>query len=162
MRTINLVTRKRVLLLSILVMAVATWTPPAALAKSYTFIAPTWGYLSSQPGWRMHPLAGRWQIHWGIDIASPAGTPVLASAAGIVRYAGPHGGYGLTVVVDHGRGWVTLYGHLACATVRPNQIVQQAAVIGAVGSTGASTGPHLHFEIRYRGVPVNPLAYLSR
>lgn len=89
--------------------------------------------------------------HWN----SKSGTKLLT-------YAGPHGGYGLTVVVDHGRGWATLYGHLACATVRPNQIVQQAAVIGAVGSTGTSTGPHLHFEIRYRGVPVNPLAYLSR
>lgn len=161
-RTVGLRNRKCAAVLVAFALATATWRAPPATARSYAFITPTWGHLSSPAGWRMHPLGGRWQIHWGIDIASPAGTPVLASAGGIVRHAGSHGAYGLTVVIDHGGSWVTLYGHLARAKVRPGQVVRQAEVIGAVGNTGASTGPHLHFEIRVRGMPVNPLTYLAK
>jgi murein DD-endopeptidase MepM/ murein hydrolase activator NlpD len=99
-------------------------------------------------------------VHWGIDIAAPAGMPVLASAAGVVQYAGWYAGYGLVVVLAHKGGWQTVYGHLGQINVHLGRPVEQAAVIGRVGSTGISTGPHLHFEVRYRGRPVDPLSVL--
>lgn len=123
-------------------------------------ITPTWGWLASPYGWRRHPMGGTPGHHWGIDIASPAGTPVLATMPGAVAYAGPYGSYGLVVYVVHRNGWSSLYGHLSSALVRPGQRVACAQIIGRVGSTGLSTGPHLHFELRYRGYPVDPLPYL--
>lgn len=105
-------------------------------------------------------LGRAWQHHWGIDLAAPMGTPVLASAAGTVQYAGTYGGYGPVIYLEHAKGWHTLYAHLSAIKVRPGQKVAQGSVIGAVGSYGRSTGPHLHFEIRYQGRPVDPLPYL--
>lgn len=127
------------------------------------FITPTWGALSSPLGWRPNPF-GRavWEHHWGIDIAAPEGTPVLASAAGIVKYTGAYAGYGPTVYLEHAAGWATLYAHLGQIFVRPGEQLSQGMVIGAVGNYGRSTGPHLHFEIRYHGVPVDPLKYIGR
>ena len=123
-------------------------------------VTPTWGHLASPYGWRRHPMGGGTGHHWGIDIAAPAGTPVLASMAGTVTFTGWFGGYGITVYVAHGGGWETLYGHLSRVFVAPGQQVACAQVIGAVGSTGNSTGPHLHFELRWRGRPVDPVPYL--
>jgi len=123
-------------------------------------ITPTWGHLASPYGWRVHPMGGTPGAHWGIDIAAPHGTPVLSSMAGTVAYAGRYGAYGLTIYIKHTGGWATLYGHLSRIFVRPGQNVRCAQIIGAVGSTGRSTGPHLHFEMRYRNIPVDPVPYL--
>ncbi len=100
------------------------------------------------------------RMHSGIDIAAPVGTPVGASAAGTVVAAGNQGAYGLTVIIDHGDGFATLYAHLSTISVSSGQRVSRGTVVGAVGMTGNSTGPHLHFEIRYGGSPVDPMAYL--
>lgn len=100
------------------------------------------------------------RMHSGIDIAAAVGTPVGASAAGTVISAGDRGAYGLTVVIDHGDGFATLYAHLSAISVSAGQRVGRGTVVGAVGMTGNSTGPHLHFEIRYGGSPVDPMAYL--
>lgn len=153
-------TVKRLVVASIL--AVVLFASARADARAY-FITPTWGRLTSPLGWRHDPFQPRiWQHHWGIDIAAPHGTPVLASASGTVQYAGAYAGYGRTVYIDHGGGWTTLYAHLSAIHVVPGQRVAQATVVGAVGSEGRSTGPHLHFEIRYKDRPVDPLEYLGR
>jgi murein DD-endopeptidase MepM/ murein hydrolase activator NlpD len=103
-------------------------------------------------------------IHTGLDIAAPNGTPIGAADAGIVSLTnfGPGGGYGNYVMITHGNGYVTLYAHLSAISVSVNQAVQRGQKIGAEGSTGFSTGPHLHFEIRLNGAYQNPAAYLSR
>lgn len=117
------------------------------------------------------PLAGpitsrfgpRWgRMHCGIDIAAPVGTPVGAAAAGMVKRVAWVGGYGYTVEIDHGGGVATFYAHLSRALVRPGQHVEKGEAVGRVGETGRVTGPHLHFELRLDGEPVDPLPYLSR
>jgi murein DD-endopeptidase MepM/ murein hydrolase activator NlpD len=119
--------------------------------------------MSSGFGMRFHPILGFSRMHQGLDFAAPSGTPVLASATGKVIKAGWGGGYGNVVQIQHGRGIVTRYAHLSRIDVRPGQTVGQGARIGAVGSTGLSTGPHLHYEVWVNGVPVNPkqARYLS-
>jgi murein DD-endopeptidase MepM/ murein hydrolase activator NlpD len=99
-------------------------------------------------------------MHEGIDIAVPTGTPVVASAAGVVIVAGWVGGYGNLVVVDHGGGIATAYGHNSSFAVGAGQSVAQGHVLAYAGSTGHSTGPHIHFEVRINGSPVDPLGYL--
>ncbi|MDP9404679.1 MAG: peptidoglycan DD-metalloendopeptidase family protein [Actinomycetota bacterium] len=116
--------------------------------------------LSSHFGPRHHPVLGTARMHDGADFAAPSGTPVRAAAAGTVVFAGPRGGYGNTVVVDHGDSLATLYAHQSALYVAAGTPVTAGQMIGAVGSTGLSTGPHLHFETRVAGVPVNPLLYL--
>ncbi|MCS6987831.1 MAG: M23 family metallopeptidase [Sphingomonadaceae bacterium] len=105
---------------------------------------------------RFHPILGFSRLHQGVDFAAPTGTPVVASAAGRVTLAGWSGGYGQVVEVDHGRGLKTRYAHLSRIDVRPGQAVGQGQRIGAVGSTGLSTGPHLHYEVWRDGRAVNP------
>jgi murein DD-endopeptidase MepM/ murein hydrolase activator NlpD len=122
-------------------------------ASSSGFIWPVNGVVTSGFGWRW----GR--MHEGIDIGAPSGTPIRAVAAGTVIFAGWMGGYGNLVVIDHGNGLATAYGHLSAIHVGGGS-VSQGTVIGAVGSTGSSTGPHLHFEVRVNGSPVDPLGYL--
>ena len=108
------------------------------------------------------PFGMRWgRMHEGIDIAAPSGTAIRAAATGTVIYAGWLGGYGNLVVVDHGNELATAYGHQSSVAVSTGQSVAQGQVIGYVGSTGHSTGPHLHFEVRVNGMPVDPLGYLS-
>jgi len=124
------------------------------------FIRPSSGRISSGFGMRRHPVLGRTRMHNGIDIAAPSGTPIRASASGTVVTATYMRGYGNTVIIDHGQGFSTLYGHCSRLMVRAGQRVGQGQVIAAVGSTGLSTGPHLHFEIRINGRPVNPMGYL--
>jgi murein DD-endopeptidase MepM/ murein hydrolase activator NlpD len=112
--------------------------------------------LSSGFGMRTHPILGFSRLHRGVDFAAPTGTPVLASAAGRIVRAGWGGGYGNMIDIDHGRGIVTRYAHLSRMDVRVGQQVNQGQRIGAVGSTGMSTGPHLHYEVIRNGQPIDP------
>ena len=108
-------------------------------------------------GYRMHPILRQVRFHAGIDIARAAGTRIIAANDGVVVQAGWAAGYGLLVTVDHGGGVQTRYAHLSGLGVRPGQRVRRGDVLGAVGSTGLSTGPHLHYEVRRNGQPVSPL-----
>jgi murein DD-endopeptidase MepM/ murein hydrolase activator NlpD len=119
------------------------------------YVWPVLGPVTSPFGWRW----GR--MHEGIDIGAPSGTPIRAAAAGTVIYAGWLGGYGNLTVIDHGGGVATAYGHQSSLAAGNGAFVAQGQVIGYVGSTGHSTGPHLHFEVRVNGVPQDPLGYLS-
>lgn len=123
-------------------------------------IRPASGRLSSGFGMRTHPISGRRKLHAGIDIAAPTGTPIYAAAPGVVISSGWRGGYGNAVVIDHGGGLSTLYGHCSRLLVKSGQRVTQGQRIALIGSTGYSTGPHLHFETRVNGKPVNPLSRL--
>jgi len=119
------------------------------------------GYrIGSAFGMRHHPILQIDRLHAGGDIGAPSGTPIHAVADGTVVVAGERGGYGLAVVIDHGHSLGTLYGHQSSIAVRVGQEVERGDVIGYVGSTGASTGPHLHFELRFDGRAVDPLGYL--
>jgi murein DD-endopeptidase MepM/ murein hydrolase activator NlpD len=113
--------------------------------------------VSSGFGMRLHPLLGVWRPHLGVDLAAPTGTPVYATADGRVSAAGRRGGYGLAITLQHARGMETLYGHMSRLNVARGQSVRRGEVIGWVGSTGLSTGPHLHYETRLQGRAVNPL-----
>ncbi|MCD6363269.1 MAG: peptidoglycan DD-metalloendopeptidase family protein [Synergistetes bacterium] len=124
------------------------------------FIWPVYGRITSKFGWRRSPFSRRMEFHPGLDIRGAVGKPIRASRSGRVKYAGWQRGYGLVIVVDHGGGWETRYAHCSRIYVRVGQYVRQGQIIGRVGNTGRSTGPHLHFEIRNRGRPVNPLYYL--
>jgi murein DD-endopeptidase MepM/ murein hydrolase activator NlpD len=117
-------------------------------------------YISSSFGGRLHPLLGGNRFHAGIDMAAPSGTSVFATSPGEVVAAGWCGGYGYCVVIDHGQGYSTLFGHLSAIDVAVRQVVPGGLVIGRVGSTGRSTGPHLHYEVRRNGSPLNPLNFL--
>jgi murein DD-endopeptidase MepM/ murein hydrolase activator NlpD len=107
---------------------------------------------------RVHPISGRVRAHRGVDYAAPTGTPIWAAGSGRVQFAGRKGGYGNAVIVDHGRGITTLYGHMSRIgrNARVGKTVEQGQVIGYVGSTGAATGPHLHYEYRVKGQHKNP------
>lgn len=122
---------------------------------------PTDGRPTSAFGWRTHPLFGIRRMHTGVDVPAPTGQPVRVAAGGVVVRAGPFGGYGNAVVVDHGRGMSTVYAHLSRVDVRAGQRVGADAQVGLVGSTGYSTGPHLHFEVRRNGVPLNPMGWFD-
>lgn len=131
--------------------------PAVGLGRSLAaFVWPLRGALTSRFGFRRHPIFRIRQFHPGLDIAAPQGSPVRAAFTGTVLFAGWYGGYGKLVVVDHGQGTSTLYGHLSAILVVPGQQVPQGHVIGRVGSTGYSTGPHLHFEVRQNGRPIDP------
>ncbi len=121
---------------------------------------PSVGPITSTFGWRIHPILGYSRFHAGLDFGAGYGTPIRAADTGTVIFAGWYGGYGNAVVIDHGKGIVTLYGHSSQLYVSSGQVVQRGQAIAAVGSTGLSTGPHLHFEVRQSGYPVDPLAYL--
>jgi murein DD-endopeptidase MepM/ murein hydrolase activator NlpD len=118
--------------------------------------------ISSPFGWRSDPIQGMRRRHAGIDLPGPANARVFATGAGIVRFAGRAGGYGKMIEVDHPGGVSTRFGHLAQVFVRPGTQVAQGQVIGAMGSTGRSTGTHLHYEVRIGGRPVDPLAYIGQ
>ncbi|MDY3973391.1 murein hydrolase activator EnvC [uncultured Veillonella sp.] len=121
---------------------------------------PVNGVITSDFGWRTHPIFGRQILHSGIDIGVDEGTPVHSADSGVVAYSGWMDGYGYAVVVDHGNGISTLYGHNSDLAVSEGQTVSKGSVIAYAGSTGNSTGPHVHFEVRVNGDPVNPLGYL--
>ncbi|HDP79461.1 MAG TPA: LysM peptidoglycan-binding domain-containing protein [Spirochaetes bacterium] len=124
------------------------------------FRSPLAGRFSSFFGGRNHPIFRRHSFHNGIDIAAPHGTPVGASCEGVVSSTGWMGGYGIAVIIDHPRGYRTLYGHLSKVYVRPGQKIHAGRLIGRVGSTGWSTGPHLHFTLWHNGRLINPMKVL--
>ncbi|WP_204106074.1 MULTISPECIES: peptidoglycan DD-metalloendopeptidase family protein [Spirulina sp. CCY15215] len=132
----------------------------AIFGGTNTFIAPHTGKVSSKFGLRQHPIWGGKRLHSGIDFAGDYGSPVSAADSGTVILTQWYGGYGKTVVIDHGGGMTTLYGHLSKFSVIEGQPVKQGNAIAEVGSTGFSNGPHLHFEIRKEGQPIDPLQYL--
>lgn len=124
-------------------------------------LMPTQGWLSSNfSQHRLHPLLGYRRPHLGIDVRAPRGTPIEAPAAGLVITASWDGGYGRTVEIDHGWGIITRYAHTSKIFVRVGDRVERGAVIALVGQTGLAEGPHLHYEVRVRGVPVDPLKFV--
>jgi murein DD-endopeptidase MepM/ murein hydrolase activator NlpD len=125
------------------------WTVPAVYNR-----------LTSRFGPRIHPVRGTKDFHTGLDFAAAYGTPVKAVTQGVIIFAGPGGGYGNLVKIQHANGVETWYAHLASFSVQAGQRVQAADVIGRVGSTGNSTGPHLHFEVRVNGEPRDPAPWL--
>jgi len=131
-----------------------------SLIASTPSIWPVRGFITSSFGFRTSPITGRRQLHEGLDIANRSGTQVVAPANGTVIYQGYQGGYGRTVKIQHGYGYVTLYGHLSKYEVKKGQRVKKGDIIGYVGNSGRSTGPHLHYEVRVNGVPTNPRKYL--
>jgi len=130
------------------------------VSGSGRFIWPVNGVITSPFGYRNHPIFGRQILHSGIDIGVDSGTPVHAADSGVVVEAGWLGGYGYAVVIYHGNGLSTLYGHNSSLNVSAGQSVSQGQVIAYSGSTGNSTGPHVHFEVRANGDPVDPTGYL--
>lgn len=129
-------------------------------AGSMTWPCPGHETITSPYGWRVHPVLGTRKFHAGIDIRAPEGARIVAVAAGEVIFAGDRGGYGNCVMIDHGNGLVSVYAHQSSIAVSEGAHVKQGQRIGSVGSTGLSTGPHLHFEIRVNGDSRNPLNYL--
>ncbi|MGH9844731.1 MAG: peptidoglycan DD-metalloendopeptidase family protein [Blastocatellia bacterium] len=122
---------------------------------------PVRGYITDGFGNRRNPFGGGYESHAGLDIATNHGTAIEATADGIVIFAGPHGGYGNVVVIDHGYGITTRYAHMSKLDVNIGEHVTRGKQVGAVGSTGRSTAPHCHYEVRLHDRPVNPLNYLS-
>lgn len=116
--------------------------------------------ITSSYGPRVHPVTGQYKVHTGVDFAAPAGAPFYASKDGIVTTAEYHPAYGNMVIIDHGGGYSTLYAHASSLNVSAGQRVKQGQVVSLVGSTGYSTGPHAHFEIRINGQHVNPMNYI--
>jgi murein DD-endopeptidase MepM/ murein hydrolase activator NlpD len=126
-------------------------------------IWPTPGYwtITSPFGYRTHPISGQNKLHTGVDIGAPSGARILAAGSGTVIMAGWYGAYGNAVIIDHGNNLSSLYGHMSSIAVSNNAVVSAGQTIGYVGSTGWSTGPHLHFEVRQNGNPINPLGYFK-
>lgn len=122
---------------------------------------PANGPLTSGYGYRTHPIFGDSRMHTGIDIGAPYGATVISSDSGVVAYVGAMSGYGNTIVIDHGGGLATTYNHLSAYGVSSGQSVGRGVPIGNVGCTGYCTGPHLHFEVRVNGSPVDPMPYLQ-
>jgi murein DD-endopeptidase MepM/ murein hydrolase activator NlpD len=133
-----------------------------ALAAATPSIWPAHGWLTSRMGSRQDPVTGGSDFHAGLDIAGEKGQPIYATAAGKVLQAGYQGAYGNLVVVDHGFGLETKYGHLSSFTVKPGQSVKRGDVIGRLGATGRATGYHLHYEVRANGRLLNPLQLLTQ
>ncbi len=116
--------------------------------------------FSSPFGYRIHPISGVRKLHAGLDLAAPVGTPIRAAGSGVVLSAGWGGGYGNLIQIDHGNGVISRYAHLSAIEVAQGQPVAAGAIVGRMGSTGASTGSHLHFETRVKGTPANPACFL--
>lgn len=139
-------------------LTVGTGTQPMPELPEGMFLWPVRGHLTSDFGYRF--IFGETNFHRGVDLAAPAGTAISAAAGGVVTYAGVKGTYGNLVVVSHGNGFVTYYAHCSKILVEAGESVTQGQPLAAVGSTGRSTGPHLHFEVRYQNTPIDPFLYL--
>ena len=126
-------------------------------------ISPTYGYIRSKYGYRVHPVTGKWRFHKGIDIPSWSGAPVRATADGEVETSGFFGSYGWLIVVRHESGYRTYYAHLSKTLVDMGYFVEKGQLIGTVGNTGLSTGPHLHYEVRYgyKNKHLSPIDFLN-
>lgn len=120
------------------------------------------GFYSSNFGWRIDPFTGANAMHEGVDFVAVAGTSIYASAGGVVDYASLHPQYGNMVEIDHGNDIVTRYAHASKLLVKVGQVVRRGEKIAEVGSTGRSTGSHLHFEVRYKGIAQNPVRFLQK
>jgi murein DD-endopeptidase MepM/ murein hydrolase activator NlpD len=140
--------------------SVSRGNPTPASNGNGRFIWPVNGAVTSGFGPRTHPIYGGSRMHAGVDITASSGTPIKAAGDGVVRMAGSNGGYGNWTLVDHGNGLATGYAHQSRIGVSVGQRVSTGEVIGYVGSTGASTGPHLHWEVRVNGNPVNPMSWV--
>lgn len=127
---------------------------------AYVWPAPSTRYVTSLFGWRIHPIFNTWKYHSGVDIAGSTGDPILASASGTVIMSQWYGGYGECVIIDHGGGLTSLYGHMSQRSVSVGQQVTSGQTIGLMGSTGWSTGPHLHLEFAVNGELVDALDYV--
>ncbi|MBI5743133.1 MAG: M23 family metallopeptidase [Elusimicrobia bacterium] len=130
-------------------------------ARATPSIWPAEGRVTSQFGYRFHPLRLSNEFHTGIDIANEAGTPVYAAADGVVRHSGWAQGYGMCAVVDHGFGYSTLYGHMSEIVAKEGTAIRRGQLVGRMGSTGTSTGNHLHYEVWTGGLPRDPMKFLQ-
>jgi murein DD-endopeptidase MepM/ murein hydrolase activator NlpD len=131
-----------------------------SLLASTPSIWPTRGWVTSDFGTRLDPYSAERQMHEGLDIATPHGQAVLAPSDGTVVFEGTEGGYGKVLVIDHGYGVKTRYGHLSEISAHPGERVKRGERVAAVGNTGKSTGPHLHYEVRVNGIPENPRKFI--
>jgi len=122
----------------------------------------TWGWLSSRYGYRSDPFTGRRAWHNGVDLAGREGSDIIAVAAGVVTFAGDKHGYGMLVEIDHGEGLVTRYAHCKAVKVEAGEVVERGQVVALLGTTGRSTGPHVHFEVIQDGKSQNPEKYIER
>lgn len=125
-------------------------------------IWPVQGWVTSEFGSRFSPFTGAPKFHEGVDIAAPYGAPIYAPADGKISFAGTKGGYGNALVLDHGYGVSTLYGHTSALYVKEGDKIKRGQLLAAVGSTGASTGPHLHWEVHVDGVPTDPMKFVLK
>lgn len=137
------------------------WTEKARVLAHTPSLVPVAGFMSDGFGWRVDPFTGQRAFHDGVDIVAPAGATVRAPADGLVTQAGRMSGYGKAVHLSHGYGFGTRFGHLSDVLVKPGSRVHRGDVIGRVGSTGRSTGPHLHYEVFREGRQVNPRRFLE-
>lgn len=127
-----------------------------------TFMPVDYPYLSSSFGWRRNPVTGRHSMHEGLDFAAPRGAPIHAASGGVVTEARYVTGYGKLVEINHGNGMITRYAHASSITVKLGDLVEKGQVVARVGSTGRSTGAHLHFEVRMAGHPLDPTLFLDK
>jgi murein DD-endopeptidase MepM/ murein hydrolase activator NlpD len=132
------------------------------IASATPSLLPIAGWISSSFGYRRHPLDGAYRLHTGVDIVAEPETPVRSPADGLIIYSGTREGYGKVLVIDHGFGIRTLFAHNSRLFVNPGERVKRGEILSLVGSTGQSTGPHLHYEVRKNGIPVNPAYFFSR
>ena len=128
--------------------------------RSTPTLLPTKGWITSYYGPRISPTSNRLKMHEGLDIGAPTGTPILASADGRVTFSGKKAGFGYFVQIDHGYGLESVYAHNSTVVAKKGQLIKRGQLIAKVGNTGHSTGPHLHYEIRVNGTPVDPFYYI--
>lgn len=132
-----------------------------AIVEHLPTLIPAHGRFSSDFGYRVHPISGHRKMHKGIDIAAKTGTPIYAAASGTVHFSGVQGGYGKVVEIDHGFGYLSRYAHASRLLVKEGETIRRGQLIALVGSTGASTGAHLHFEVEVDSTHVDPMAFLA-
>ncbi|MBO5429835.1 MAG: peptidoglycan DD-metalloendopeptidase family protein, partial [Peptococcaceae bacterium] len=142
-------------------MLAANGDSPATAPGAYIWPCPSSKKITSQYGYRIHPIQGYRKLHTGMDIGAKKGADILAAAGGKVIMAQYYGGYGNCIIIDHGGGMTTLYAHMSAYVAKNGDWVSAGQVIGKVGSTGNSTGPHLHFEVRVNGKTTDPAAYVK-
>ena len=142
-------------------MTIGSWLGLSHSEPAVGLVAPITGEWGSGFGMRSDPFTGESRMHQGIDVSAPEGTPIHAVSEGVVSFAGSRGGFGNLVIIDHSNGLQSYYAHQSIIGVTVGDQVAAGTEIGAVGSTGRSTGPHLHFELRRDGEPVDPAPYLG-